>query len=498
MSSELLLLPSQDALIQRLQHIASYSEQLLLLCGVKGSGKSTLSIALASELDEYNSALVLCPQHAEPCEIRRKILVQLISSPIFDDDVPLIETFVRIQSTLTKPLHIIIDDAHLLPKTLWAECILLSQMMCAGAKVSVTMAMDSSYYPTLVAELSESMRDNLLPITIEALPVSERNGLYQSLLLRTGQTPFTPRDIIYRQLEKQTGTPAEVVDLLALALEKPEVEVNKWSWQVKTMLISVGILLVIGSIYWFNRGQLESFFSQPQVEKQLTVLQLQHKQQANRFLVEHGRKLVFAVVNKNSQDTNFGASETAKQLKPLLEQVETHASQYPLNSGILITKIDSHDEVTITSTKISKNDTQSATTFAPIKTQKVSANIENTLLSDKINIAEIHQAVQPAAFKEADLTAPSKIPPGKPQGFTLQIASVNNQKSLDVIIAKLSREQNLYLAKHQSRFVLLLGQFNSTEQAQAVAKRIQQLGLSAPWVRKWQDLDEYIIEREIR
>ncbi|MFT6258023.1 MAG: DamX protein, partial [Cellvibrionaceae bacterium] len=44
----LLLLPTQEALIQRLQHIASYSEQLLVICGDNGSGKSTLTAALAS------------------------------------------------------------------------------------------------------------------------------------------------------------------------------------------------------------------------------------------------------------------------------------------------------------------------------------------------------------------------------------------------------------------------------------------------------------------
>ncbi|WP_350583266.1 ATP-binding protein, partial [Pseudomonas sp. HY2-MNA-CIBAN-0224] len=84
-------------------------EQLLVICGDKGSGKSTLTAALASELDDYNCALIICPQHADSAEIRRKILVQLISAPIFDDERPLMDTVLRIQSSLTKPLHIIID-----------------------------------------------------------------------------------------------------------------------------------------------------------------------------------------------------------------------------------------------------------------------------------------------------------------------------------------------------------------------------------------------------
>ena len=249
MTSALLLLPTQEALVQRLQHTASYSGQLLLLSGLKGSGKSTLSLALASELDEHNSALVLCPLHADPAEIRRKILVQLISSPIFDDEMPLMDTVMRIQSTLTKPLHIIIDDAHLLPKSLWAECILLSQMRCAGANIAVTMAIDSEYLTKVMAELSEEMQQMLLPISIEPLPIAERDGLYQSLLLRSGCTPFIPRSIIHQQLEKQSGTPEEVVELLNLAIAEPKDAPTKGAKMLKFAIAMISLLIVGGTVY---------------------------------------------------------------------------------------------------------------------------------------------------------------------------------------------------------------------------------------------------------
>lgn len=122
------LLPSQEALIQRLHHVASYSDQLLVLVGAQGSGKTTLLTALATDVDDSNTALVICPMHADNAEIRRKILVQLMSSPIFDDEIPLAETILRVAPNQSKPLHIIIDDAHLLSKELWAECIILNQV----------------------------------------------------------------------------------------------------------------------------------------------------------------------------------------------------------------------------------------------------------------------------------------------------------------------------------------------------------------------------------
>lgn len=126
------LLPSQEALVERLHHVASYSDQLLVLVGAHGSGKTTLLTALATDFDESNAALVICPMHADNAEIRRKILVQLVSSPIFDDEISLAETILRVAPKQSKPLHIIIDDAHLLSKELWAECIILNQVQCAG------------------------------------------------------------------------------------------------------------------------------------------------------------------------------------------------------------------------------------------------------------------------------------------------------------------------------------------------------------------------------
>ncbi|MDN5370275.1 MAG: DamX protein, partial [Shewanella sp.] len=111
MAGEQLLLPSQEALLYRLQHLACYGEQLVLLTGAVGAGKTTLITALANELEDYNLALVACPQHASAAEIRRKIIMQLLPDPLFDDETPLVDTLLRFVPQLQKPLHILLDDA---------------------------------------------------------------------------------------------------------------------------------------------------------------------------------------------------------------------------------------------------------------------------------------------------------------------------------------------------------------------------------------------------
>ncbi|WP_434939323.1 AAA family ATPase [Shewanella sp. HL-SH8] len=467
MTSALLLLPTQEELVERLQHTASYSGQLLLLCGQKGSGKSTLSAALASELDDYNSALVLCPQHAASAEIRRKILVQLISSPIFDDEIPLMDTIMRIQSTLTKPLHIIIDDAHLLPKTLWAECILLSKIQCGGSNVSVTMAMDSSYLSKLMAELSNDMRQLLLPITIEPLPIAERDGLYQSLLMRSGSTSFIARDIIHRQLENQSGTPSEVVELLKLAITEPKQNSPVWGMKIKlaSLLMLVTVLVIMGYFVKneprFNRVEL----TEPQ--KQLTALQQQQRDSAEASIVFYGKTLISSIkpATKNNQTHPPFAIQSIKL--PGIEKV-SHSRDTALVIG---------------STALNNNES--------IADAESSAAEPKAASSDMPSIAkDVRKPVLTKINDNNDLLN---------KGYTLQLASVIDKKSLESIITKIGNKESVYIAKHKQRYVLLFGQYFSPQEAQQQAKRLQaEHSISAPWVRKWTDLSEYRIELESR
>jgi len=469
LTSALLLLPTQEALVQRLQHTASYSGQLLLLSGLKGSGKSTLSLALASELDEHNSALVLCPLHADPAEIRRKILVQLISSPIFDDEMPLMDTVMRIQSTLTKPLHIIIDDAHLLPKSLWAECILLSQMRCAGTNIAVTMAIDSEYLTKVMAELSEEMQQMLLPISIEPLPIAERDGLYQSLLLRSGCTPFIPRSIIHQQLEKQSGTPEEVVELLNLAIAEPKDAPTKGAKMLKFAIAMISLLIVGGTVYGVLNSSVFKANNEPRFSQQLTATQQQQKDQANVFLAQYGKLLVAPMLTAHKRFLVLEEAIDSREL-PIPKQ------QAPaLINTINVNQAQSADENVAESTDI-----QSSNTIA-ISSQS----------------ASLVKSTEPISVP-ADVT--SKVTEVvKPQGYTLQLASVVDKQSLVSITNKLVHEKDVYIARYKNRYVILFGQFASTTQAQNQANRLQaELGLSEPWLRKWSDLSEYIIEQENR
>ncbi|MGB6135423.1 MAG: AAA family ATPase [Shewanella sp.] len=458
-TSGLLLLPTQEALVQRLQHITSYSEQLLVLCGEKGAGKSTLTAALASELEDYNSALIVCPQHADSAEIRRKILVQLISAPIFDDERPLMDTVLRIQSSLKKPLHIIIDDADYLPKDIWAECILLSQIQCAGKSVAVTMTVEPNFWRTLMADLTDETRSLLLQVTIEPLPSAERDGLYQSLLLRSQKTPFIPREIIHKQLEKQNGTPKEVVDLLTLALEAPAVDAQKQSFSAKVATYFAVIAILLTAM-WFAY-QYTSLTDSPVSTLELTVEQAAQRQKANQFLFNYGKQILAEYFEHRQW---LATKNTAKQQANALIQQQVEADL-------------------VTETEVVETDIVPADNHTDVE---VNSSLDGLSFQGKLPKAQAQAIAQPSQIVERDNT------PAKIKGFTLQLVSVNDKSSLSPILTKLAQETQVYVMSHKQRYVIFLGDFNTAAEAAIKAQQIQtEYRLAAPWVRKWADLTDY-------
>lgn len=461
----LLLLPTQEALVQRLQHIASYSEQLLVICGSNGSGKSTLTAALASELDDYNSALIICPQHADSAEIRRKILVQLISAPIFDDERPLMDTILQVQSSLKKPLHIIIDDADLLPKDIWAECILLSQIYCAGKPVAVTMTITPSFWHTLVADLTDDTREKLLPVTIEPLSVAERDGLYQSLLLRSQQTPFIPREIIHKQLEKQQGTPAEVVELLALALEEPEIDKPSWHFLTKlsVFLAAISVCVAIG----FVVNRLSSNPIVTSMQPTLTVKESLEREKANQYLIEYANNILNVYLSN-------------RQLKLTTPDVEQ-----PDNLLVESQNIVDASDVVIDDFSISEKSAADNYTDVQVNSSIKGLSFDGQLPKVQVNVVD-----KPSNIVEKNITQQMKM-----KGFTLQLASVNDKASLTPILAKLVPESQIFIMSNKQRYVLFLGDFDDKVVASTKAKMLQEkYGLAEPWVRNWADLSDYKLQ----
>ncbi|GIU40542.1 ATPase AAA [Shewanella sairae] len=449
--SESTLLPSQDSLLQRLLHLSVYSDQLMVLTGEDGAGKTTLVTGLLNEFDHQSSALVICPKHCDSAEIRRKVLVQLLTEPVFDDEIPLPECLLSVAESLPNESYIVLDDAHLLPLEIWAECIILSQISFPGKSIKVLMTAPQHFFSEIIQQLPETLLEQVLAIDIEPLDQAEREGLYYTLLSRSEQQPFTPRDIVKNQLEMQKGTPQEVVSLLELALNGEPVAALKTTKLTKITFISIFcvLLLVFGWLLLGNNSQ----DTKPQ-EVKFAVDVSERFAEDSSFLFDYGKRTL-----KNHQ---YFPPHSQQQIQLLSE----------VNSKSLITtyKITQAATFDVKGKEPQVQATQHTTAKAEVTTQ--SRMLHNTAAT-----------VNPAKFALPDF------------GYTLQLASVKQLKSLNNMLLSLKETPDVKVARYNQRWVVLQGHFKSRQQAlQQSTWLMTSMGISEPWVRSWKSLGEYELQ----
>ena len=459
------LLPSQEALLNRLQHISLYGQQLIVLTGEEGAGKTTLVTALLTELEEFSSALVICPKYCDSAEIRRKILVQLLADPVFDDELPLPETMLRAAAALPSASCIVLDDAHYIPLEIWAECIVLSQMSFAGKTVNITMTCPVEFLNDVLQQLPVDQRQLLLPLDIEPIDSVEREGLYYTLLSRSEAQPFTPRDIVKNRLEMQSGTPKEVVLLLELALNG-EAEEALPSSRFKRPLIVAAIALIVVFVAWFFREAEQE--SEPVTE----VVFAGAPVLTSPFLADYGEQLLaehFIVLEKPRL-----IEDEVDNDKNFVTELETQQAGKPRHSDVLAVE--------------------------PLAdSEEVMAEIVEPAASQTIETFSIKEIEAPTpSNQQKDITASINVQQKPTHGYTLQLASVKRLDSLARMLDKIAQQDGVKVARYRSRWVVLLGEFVTLSEAREQSLKLTANGnISAPWIRKWQDLTEYELQDSV-
>ncbi|BAJ03976.1 AAA family ATPase [Shewanella violacea] len=465
-----ILLPSQETLVQRLQHVSLYGQQLIFVTGSRGSGKTRLVTSLVNELEEFSSALVTCPKHCDSSEIRRKILIQLFSEPVFDDEIPLSETIFRLLSSMPQASFIVLDDAHYLPMELVAECIVLSQLRLPGKTISLTLTCDQDFFDELESQLPLAQKETLLSINIDPLLMPEREALYYTLLSRSDQDPFTPREIVRAQLEKQAGTPQEVVNLLELSLNgNTEVVVaNKWPKSVM-LGISVIFVLLFGCYYLFSPSEVVATSSAERtviepVSKPSPLSQYGERILAGYFVLH--QRLV-----EDKEDTQVPESEELTEIITEALDKENPDSQVQISE-------EQSQATTVSVNTIADTETSSVETFARLEEFKLT-EIESTELRESDADLAVERVKEMRTFT----------------GYTIQLASVREIKSLNNLLAMIEDEQDIQLARHGDRWIILLGHFKTLAIANKKSSGLmKKYGLKSPWIRAWKDLVEYELE----
>ncbi len=467
-----ILLPSQETLLQRLYHAACYNDQLTLIAGGKGAGKTTLATALVTELEDYNAALVTCPLHADNAEIRRKILVQLLTDPLFDDEVPLADTLIRLTQTLTRPIHIVIDDAHFLSQELWAELMILSKLKCADKLITITMTVTPEHMAFQMGQLSSNMKEMILPISIETLDLVEREALYQTLLSRSEQAPFTPREIVKQQLAKQSGTPQEVASLLELALygEPDKAKKSYLKHLIFGAIAFLTLITVAAAFYFIDQTKPVSG------GRAVIALPLTHAQSVGNY----GQKLLEDYFHHRNKAYKAALMREKQQAElAIIKQQKAKSVDAALSHQL-------KDALEVANVQTGEIQSEPK----PVEVQSKEPKSETT----QSNVSESNK-VKP---KPKPDTSKSKIA-FKYHIYTLQVANLTTKKSLDSVLQQLKRFNDVFVMKKDKRFIVLQGNFKSEVNARKAAKKLEQeTNLSEPWLRQWQQVKQYQLLKHYR
>ncbi|WP_298775570.1 ATP-binding protein [uncultured Shewanella sp.] len=517
-SSESILLPSQEALLLRLQHISLYGEQLILLLGDQGSGKTTMITALLDTLDDHSLALITCPKHSDSHEIRRKILMQLLEEPIFDDELALSDSLQQAVESLPEALCIVIDDADYLPHEIWEECLALTQLSLPHTVIRVVCTLDDAFFSSLSTQVSAVQAECLLPINIPPLSLVERQSLFDTLLSLNEQGAVVDADIIFEKLSAQSGTPEEVLALFEFsmhnvaAFKMHHLSVNRkvmptWMSLILVTLVLL-IVLVTGAGLWMLKLPIDG-----QVNTALLVEKTPYSS-ANTTAIPVGlnnlqdRELE---LKKESQSDDVAAvSSQTKEASAASEIniVEREHGKVGLShqTGVEAFSVNSPSQFVRQTDKdkpLASESIQNGSSSDVVRISTIHSGLDSDKKQDEILHKRDNDKVASKVKKEAvRLTSvqplivwPTLLSVRPTHGYTLQLANVTKIETLYRLLTKVKEVEGLSVARYKKGWLVLVGQFDKKEFANKKSTYlIEKYKISKPWVRRWADLSEYELQ----
>ncbi|RYV03545.1 hypothetical protein SOPP22_04600 [Shewanella sp. OPT22] len=483
--TEPLLLPSQESLAERLTHNISYAEQLQLVCGAEGSGKSFLLRHLNRIISDEISVFLSCPLHADDAEIRRKILLPLLSEPVFDDETSLTDSLVDFASTLKKPIVIIIDDAERLSNALWAELIGLSQLSVSGQFVSVIASVTAEFEAQLNEALPESYQALMSSLYIETLSQQEQDALYYSLLSQSDG--FENHLIAKPDFNQGSVYPKDIVEVFVKSANEHNEEVSKRTLNLR-LLTLVALLFTLASLAWVYQQPLLKVVGY----SDNTIPASEEATELPQSSIDLPVKDAAMVFNKIERDTTV-EQEGIK----INQQAKVDAVSHIAAPQVTQQKTEQLDEVTaemsgkrLKQKPVELNDNQQPE-LAHVQQAEDNVERSSQILEGEVSKIEYKQGdvnASKSVIKPLELDVPEVKAPN-PESYTLQVATVSKQESLNNLVKQLSPYSDVKIARQKKRWVVVVGEFENYQLAQTFAAKLaKETDLPKPWIRKWKAL----------
>lgn len=421
------ILPSRAALVDRIALQFEYGQNLIVLLGTSGLGKSyMLETFITDKYNSFNKAFVQVSASVNDISLMSDILEQSFNSPLIDHDLSLSENFYQLlEQQPCEACLWVLDNARHLTEELLQELELLAK------NSPITLYI-------MLASQSKLAINNAVEIYLE--PLSSR----ESKQLMSWYFPNLPYDedpVFSTFLNEAKGNPSLLLSWQPTEHVADIVKKDKVSWRIHLIsLLIIIMLLIIGLLYKNDMTQWwQTYYQNP-------------PNQAIETAIPTSKVRAIANVDTKVEAANLNTEKAKVSLEQVsaesLDDVELHKNDVPAIVQSL-TRQAQH----------SANSTQN----------QILAQNENTFDSMESPVKLEQKAIQPETSNNVSDNAWYLAQPHN--NTTVQLLAVTQEKITREFISQhnLSDRAKVYQTKRNNKvwWVVTIGSYASLNDAKS-------------------------------
>lgn len=257
------ILPSRAALVDRIALQFEYGQNLIVLLGTSGLGKSyMLETFITDKYNDFNKAFVQVSAQMTDAQLMSELLEQSFNSPLIDHNLSLPENYYQLlQQQTCGPCLWVLDGGRQLSDEMLIELELLSKNS------------PNTLY-IIIASQSKLALNNAVEIYLEPLTLRESKMLLQWYFT---DLPYDEDPVFSTFLAEAHGNPS-----LLLAWQPSEhiadiIVKDKVSWRLHLLILMLLImLLIIGLLYKSDMTQWwQQYYQQEETQVVNTAISIE-------------------------------------------------------------------------------------------------------------------------------------------------------------------------------------------------------------------------------
>ena len=412
------ILPSRAALVDRIALQFEYGQNLIVLLGTSGLGKSyMLETFITDKYNDFNKAFVQVSAQMTDAQLMSELLEQSFNSPLIDHNLSLPENYYQLlQQQPCGPCLWVLDGGRQLSDEMLIELELLSKNS------------PNTLY-IIIASQSKLPLNNAVEIYLEPLTLRESKMLLQWYF---SDLPYDEDPVFSTFLAEAQGNPS-----LLLAWQPSEhiadiIVKDKVSWRLHLLILMLLImLLIIGLLYKSDMTQWwQQYYQQEETQVVNTAISVEQVSEP--------------VIKKNDPVASLNKPKVVEQ--PIKLERE-HINDVP---AIMQSLTESANTVNVLDSDVDDSTNNKSSVSSDVKSEALKVNTAEQTQSSQDNIWYMQQT---------------------DTNSVIQLLAVTQQEVSDSFIAQFNLQQqtHTYQTKRNNKiwWVVTFGSFGSINEAKS-------------------------------